>query len=120
VRWLALVGVGTPFGTWIDDGHRPRRRLYPGEIARIAGDRQPGSSPHASTLATNNYSRRKPAVHQESDAETDDHGAILRQDLEQLDLLSSESRDARVIPLSSRFQRPAGSFAHHPRQEIES
>jgi hypothetical protein len=46
--------------------------------------------------------------------------SILHQDLEQLDLLSSESRDARVIPLSSRFQRPAGSFSHHTRQEIES
>jgi hypothetical protein len=46
--------------------------------------------------------------------------SILRQDLEQIDLLSSEQREARVIPLSSRFQRPAGSFSHHTRKEIES
>lgn len=44
--------------------------------------------------------------------------SILRQDLEQLDL-SNGRREARVIPLQPRFQRPAGSFTHPPRKEIE-
>jgi hypothetical protein len=44
---------------------------------------------------------------------------ILRQDLEQLDLLSPAQGEARVIPLSSRFQQPAGSFSHNTRKEIE-
>ncbi len=39
--------------------------------------------------------------------------SILLQDLEQLEFLSDPSREARVIPLQARFQRPAHSFAHH-------
>jgi hypothetical protein len=39
--------------------------------------------------------------------------SILVQDLEQLELLSEPSGEARVIPLQPRFQRPAGSFSHH-------
>jgi len=46
--------------------------------------------------------------------------SILRQDLEQLDLLSPTQRDGRVTPPQSRFQRPAGSFSHHTQKEIES
>jgi hypothetical protein len=40
--------------------------------------------------------------------------SILRQDLEQLELLSSKTGQTRVIPLPGRFARPAESFSHHP------
>src|SRR5690606_9406948 len=40
--------------------------------------------------------------------------SILRQDLEQLEILSSHSGETRVIPLRGRFERPAQSFSHHP------
>jgi hypothetical protein len=38
---------------------------------------------------------------------------ILRQDLEQVDLLSETPSETRVNPLPGRFERPAGSFSHH-------
>lgn len=40
--------------------------------------------------------------------------SILRQDLEQLELLPSRAGQTRVIPLPGRFARPAESFSHHP------
>ena len=43
--------------------------------------------------------------------------SILRQDLEQLELLASPTREARVIPLRGRFERPAQSFSHHSPKE---
>jgi hypothetical protein len=43
--------------------------------------------------------------------------AILRQDLEQLELLSTRTGATRVIPLPGRFARPAESFSHHPRHK---
>jgi transposase len=46
--------------------------------------------------------------------------SILRQDLEQLDLLATAEAEARVIPLQSRFQRPAHSFSHTDPKELES
>lgn len=42
---------------------------------------------------------------------------ILRQDLEQLELLSRPPAEARVIPLRGRFERPAASFSHILRKE---
>jgi hypothetical protein len=39
---------------------------------------------------------------------------ILRQDLEQLELLSQRPSEPRVIPLRGRFERPAESFSHRP------
>jgi transposase len=45
---------------------------------------------------------------------------ILRQDLEQLDLLSTTETEARVIPLQPRFLRAADSFSHIQRKESES
>jgi hypothetical protein len=42
--------------------------------------------------------------------------SILRQDLEQLDLLSGEGRECRIIPIQSRFLRAPESFTHrHPK-----
>ena len=38
--------------------------------------------------------------------------SILRQDLEQLDLLSEDRNDARIIPIQSRFLRAPESFTH--------
>jgi hypothetical protein len=46
--------------------------------------------------------------------------SILRQDLEQLNLLTSSHTEAPVIPLPARFQRPATSFAHPRRKEQDS
>lgn len=40
--------------------------------------------------------------------------SILRQDLEQTELLPRTSGETRVIPLAGRFARPAASFSHHP------
>jgi hypothetical protein len=40
--------------------------------------------------------------------------SILRQDLEQLELLSSKTGHPRVMSLPGRFARPAESFSHHP------
>lgn len=45
--------------------------------------------------------------------------SILRQDIEQLDLLSEERSDARVIPIQSRFLRSSESFIHPPRKEAD-
>lgn len=45
--------------------------------------------------------------------------SILRQDLEQLDLLSSEHTDAQVIPIESRFLRSPESFSHNPDKEVD-
>jgi hypothetical protein len=39
--------------------------------------------------------------------------SIVRQDLEQLDLLSGQDRDPRIIPIQSRFLRAPDSFTHH-------
>ncbi len=39
---------------------------------------------------------------------------ILRQDLEQLDVFSTPEARTPVVPIESRFQRPANSFAHSP------
>jgi hypothetical protein len=39
--------------------------------------------------------------------------SIVRQDLEQLDLLSGPDHDRRVIPIQSRFLRAPDSFTHH-------
>jgi transposase len=39
--------------------------------------------------------------------------SIVRQDLEQLDLLSGQDGDSRVIPIQSRFLRAPESFTHH-------
>lgn len=44
---------------------------------------------------------------------------ILRQDLEQLDLLSDHGQEARVIPIQTRFLRPAESFTHITRKEVD-
>ena len=43
--------------------------------------------------------------------------SILRQDLQQLELLSTSTGEARVIPLRGRFERPAQSFSHHSPKE---
>jgi transposase len=43
--------------------------------------------------------------------------SILRQDLQQLELLSTSTGEARVIPLRGRFERPAQSFSHHSVKE---
>lgn len=40
--------------------------------------------------------------------------SILRQDVEQIELLSTRREEIRVIALPSRFARPAESFSHHP------
>jgi hypothetical protein len=45
--------------------------------------------------------------------------SILRQDLEQLDLLSDERGVVRVIPIQSRFLRSAESFTHTHRKEAD-
>jgi transposase len=45
---------------------------------------------------------------------------ILSQDLEQLHLLDAPATEARVIALQPRFQRPAESFTHTNRKELES
>lgn len=45
--------------------------------------------------------------------------AILRQDLEQLELLSQSPKESRVIPLRGRFERPAQSFSHHSPKETD-
>lgn len=45
--------------------------------------------------------------------------SILRQDLEQLELLSQSPGEARVIPLRGRFERPAQSFSHHTLRETD-
>jgi transposase len=45
--------------------------------------------------------------------------SILCQDLEQLDLLSDERSDARVIPIQGRFLRSAESFTHTHRKEAD-
>jgi Mu transposase, C-terminal domain len=39
--------------------------------------------------------------------------SIVRQDLEQLDLLSGPDHEGRVIPIQSRFLRAPDSFTHH-------
>lgn len=39
--------------------------------------------------------------------------SIVRQDLEQLDLLSGQDNDCRTIPIQSRFLRAPDSFTHH-------
>jgi hypothetical protein len=39
--------------------------------------------------------------------------SIVRQDLEQLDLLSGADHDSRIIPIQSRFLRAPDSFTHH-------
>lgn len=39
--------------------------------------------------------------------------SIVRQDLEQLDLLSGPDHDGRIIPIQSRFLRAPDSFTHH-------
>ncbi|HSH75623.1 MAG TPA: IS21 family transposase [Longimicrobiales bacterium] len=45
--------------------------------------------------------------------------SIVRRDLEQLDLLSEERTDARVIPIQSRFLRAPESFTHTPHKEAD-
>lgn len=45
--------------------------------------------------------------------------SILRQDLEQLDLLSEERSDGRIIPIQSRFLRAPTSFTHTPPKEVD-
>jgi hypothetical protein len=42
--------------------------------------------------------------------------SIVRQDLEQLDLLSGEGSECRIIPIQSRFLRAPDSFTHHQPQ----
>jgi hypothetical protein len=39
--------------------------------------------------------------------------SIVRQDIEQLDLLSGQNSECRIIPIQSRFLRAPESFAHH-------
>lgn len=39
--------------------------------------------------------------------------SIVRQNLEQLDLLSAPDHDGRIIPIQSRFLRAPDSFTHH-------
>lgn len=39
--------------------------------------------------------------------------SIVRQDLEQLDLLSGQESECRIIPIQSRFLRAPESFTHH-------
>jgi hypothetical protein len=45
---------------------------------------------------------------------------MLSQDLKQLHLLDAPATEARVIALQPRFQRPAESFSHPNRKELES
>jgi transposase len=45
--------------------------------------------------------------------------SILRQDLEQLDLLSEDHQEAQVIPIQSRFLRSPKSFTHTHRKEVD-
>ncbi len=45
--------------------------------------------------------------------------SILLQDLDQLTLPIETGSEAKVIPLRSRFQRPAGSFTHPPAKEMD-
>jgi transposase len=45
---------------------------------------------------------------------------ILRLDFEQLDLLSQERSEAQIIPIQSRFLRPAESFTHSQPKEADS
>jgi hypothetical protein len=39
--------------------------------------------------------------------------SIVRQDLEQLDLLSGQQDDSKILPIESRFLRAPDSFTHH-------
>jgi transposase len=41
--------------------------------------------------------------------------SIVRQDLEQLDLLSGQNSECRIIPIQSRFLRSPESFTHQPK-----
>ena len=45
--------------------------------------------------------------------------SILRQDLEQLDLLSGQDGDCRIMPIQSRFLRAPESFTHTHRKEAD-
>jgi transposase len=45
--------------------------------------------------------------------------SILRQELDQFELPLAESASASVIPIHSRFLRPAGSFSHPPAKESD-
>jgi len=45
--------------------------------------------------------------------------SILRQDLDQFELPIAETAPGRVIPIHTRFLRPAASFTHHPVQESD-
>jgi transposase len=46
--------------------------------------------------------------------------SMIQQDIAQLDLLAAPAAEARIIPLQLRFQRPAESFSHVNRKELES